>query len=474
MPFFIDYYTNTLCPGMVLVDGPGNPFRRQIMQLAAESPSLQHAICALSACNLRMRTKLSLGQDPRELSAELRAERKAAAESAAASSDGQDAQALDERTPLSEESEHRNLAIRLLNRQLNDPAKSSDDSTLATILLLSHCRMAESGIAKFHTQFAGVKRIMAIRSSRQMTRREPSWMEAVFAHFDAISASVNDREAQLSVPLAQLAGGDNMLPAGVENLIGCDGELFKTISRLGRLNLLSQHRPVQVRGMAPAEAAPSQAADVHAHGRLDGNGSGSSPDEADVVASATRYAGVYDVRRSAFWKEWKEIREALRRWKFDGETVSANLPEAPTPKQVRDLGSVSEAFRHAALLYTERLSSPMLPSSHSNFQNLVSQVIRYTTSLEAGSSAEKFLLWPLFVAGSECVDELQQSIVRSKCRGMMARSGYMNNLAALQVLEELWATELKGEDARVRTVGRRSPFNWSRYISGGDVEWIMF
>ncbi len=139
----------------------------------------------------------------------------------------------------------------------------------------------------------------------------------------------------------------------------------------------------------------------------------------------------------------------------------ASLPAAsapPTSAQVRDLGSLSEAFRYAALLYTERLASPNVPSSHNNFRNLVSQVIYYATSLEASSSAEKFLLWPLFVAGSECVNELQQNMVRSKCRDIMARSGYMNNLAALDVLERLWAADWKDDAA---AMARRGPFNWA-------------
>jgi hypothetical protein len=145
---------------------------------------------------------------------------------------------------------------------------------------------------------------------------------------------------------------------------------------------------------------------------------------------------------------------------------------------------LSEAFRYAALLYTERLASPNVPSNHNNFRNLVSQVVYYATSLESGSAAEKFLLWPLFVAGSECVNELQQNIVRSKCREIMARSGYMNNLAALEVLERLWAGEGWKEDTtrsshhQGRMLGseKGGPFNWMRCIGGPgvEVEWIMF
>ena len=75
MPFFMDYYKNIMAPSMVFLDGPHNPYRDHILQLAAGSQSLQHAICALSACNLRMKRRLSLGQGTREMAEKLMAEK---------------------------------------------------------------------------------------------------------------------------------------------------------------------------------------------------------------------------------------------------------------------------------------------------------------------------------------------------------------------------------------------------------------
>jgi hypothetical protein len=385
--------------------------------------------------------------------------------------------ALPEDQSLTEEYQHRNLAVHLLNQQLNDPVKSSHDSVLATILILCHYRMVESGIAKFQTQFAGVKKILSMRRSHHYApSRESAWMEAIFTYFDAISASINDREAQLNASFYGVSPDAQLLPPGAENFVGCDRELFKTISKLGRLNLLSQHRPVQStssgttalprnipsRSQSPmgspmpmghgykssVSSVHSQLSDMYTipSQRFDGNGAfGPTLDDDDILTSALCSPGPYEDQRSTFWREWKEARVALQGWEFDASRLQASLPGPPTGAQIRDLGSLSEAFRYAALLYTERLASPNVPSGHSNFQNLVSQVVYYATSLESGSGAEKFLLWPLFVAGSECVNELQQNIVRSKCRDIMSRSGYMNNLAALDVLERLWAGEWKDE-----------------------------
>lgn len=485
MPFFMDYYENIMCPSMVLVDGPNNPFRDHILRLASGSRSLQHAICALSACNLRMKRRLSLGQrarDPESSSERL--------------SDMQS-----DHHSLTEEHQHRNLAVHLLNQQLNDPAKSCHDSVLATILLLCHYRMVESGVAKFHTQFAGVKKILSMRGSAPYQgSSESAWMEAIFTYFDSISASINDREAQLNHSFYGLPPDANLLPPGAENLVGCDRELFKTISKLGRLNLLSQNIPVQNvlatptgRVGTPSTTSPLGSPLGHSfkqpapslgdffsinHHRYDGNGFASQLDEEEIISTGLCPSPQYDEHRSTFWREWKDARMALQSWEFDAQRVASSLPNSATQLQIRDLHWLSEAFRYAALLYTERLASPNVPSTHNNFRSLVSQVVYYASSLEAGSNAEKFLLWPLFVAGSECVNELQQNIVRNKCREIMSRSGYMNNLAAIEVLERLWAGEYyEPPTSPGNKLGmRRGCFNWTKCIGGPgvEVEWIMF
>ncbi|KAL6835132.1 fungal-specific transcription factor domain-containing protein [Trichoderma camerunense] len=472
MPFFMDYFKITMAPSMVFIDGPHNPFREHVLRLAVHNPSVQHAICALSACNLRMKRRLSLGYGTNELLATLMAEKQA--------SETNSGTEMEDKS-LSEEIQHRNLAVHLLNRQLSDPVKSCHDSALATILLLCHYRMVESGIAKFHTQFAGVRKILAMRKSRDSTpSKDSSWMETLFTYFDAISASINEREAQLAPGFEGVSPDVQNLPSGSENMIGCDRNLFKTIGKLGRLNLLSQHRPVQ--SMSKSEEPQQEdCADKESKSppRFDGNGFGTKLDDDEILANAMYSSVSFDERQYVFWTEWKAARQELQDWQFDASSVAMSLPGSPTTGQLRDLGAVSEAFRYAALLYSERLANPHGPSTHSNFQNLVSQVVHHATSLETSSAAEKFLLWPLFVAGSECIVESQQTIIRDKCRGIMGRSGYMNNLAALGVLEKLWSGEIKSE-AKLRCYNAmgtgRGPFNWTKCLGGpgAGVEWIMF
>jgi hypothetical protein len=309
------------------------------------------------------------------------------------------------------------------------------------------------------------------------------WMETLFTYFDGIAASINDREAQLRGGYLEMIANPSNPNHALENIAGCDSVLFKTIGKLGRLNMLCQHRPVldehspppQVRRPTPPQPRPRLAGqalvdfyNLHAH-NFDGNGFASTLDD-DVSFSHLTSSTSHDDMHATFWTEWKAARSALQEWEFDPSRLVATLPATPSPTQLRDFGYISEAFRYSALLYTERLACPNLPSSHLNFQNLVSQVLFYVTSLDQGSGCEKFLLWPLFISGSECVNELQQGIVRTKCREIMGRSGYLNNLAGLEVLEKLWQDREEGHSEKDAFSG---PFRWTRFMEGSEGEWIM-
>ncbi|KAG4438109.1 hypothetical protein IFR05_006389 [Cadophora sp. M221] len=487
--FFLDYYEKIICPSVVVLDSPSNPYREHILALASSSKSLQHAICALAACNLRMKRKQSLGQDHWRQPVELEFQDRINGGSRPVpvrrtSNHPMSPEAPPTDSSLQEEYQHRTLAVHLLNQQLSDPQKARHDCVLATLFILCHYRMCESGVAQFRTQFAGVKKILGMRDSGVETGNW-GWMETLFTYFDGIAASINDREAQLRGGYLEMIANPVHPNHALENVAGCDSVLFKTIGKLGRLNMLCQHRPVldqagppdmESRRPAPPRPRPGLAGqaladfyNLHAH-NFDGNGFASTLDD-DAAFPALTSTTSHDDLRTTFWLEWKAARHALQEWEFDPSRLVATLPVTPSPTQLRDFGYISEAFRYSALLYTERLACPNLPSSHLNFQNLVSQVLFYVTSLEQGSGAEKFLLWPLFISGSECVNELQQSIVRTKCREIMGRSGYLNNLAGLEVLEKLWAEKEDGTCAGNGEFG--VPFRWSKFMESSDGEWIM-
>jgi hypothetical protein len=54
----------------------------------------------------------------------------------------------------------------------------------------------------------------------------------------------------------------------------------------------------------------------------------------------------------------------------------------------------------------------------------------------------------------------------------MGRSGYLNNLAGLEVLEKLW--QEKGDGGAEKRDAFGGPFRWTRFMEGVEGEWIMF
>jgi len=345
--------------------------------------------------------------------------------------------------------------------------------------------MCETGIAQFKTQFAGVKKLLGMRASGVQTGNW-GWMESIFTFFDAITASVNDREAQLRGGYLDMIASPWTPSSALENLAGCDGRLFRTIAVLGRLNLLSQNRPVldplrsnQTPPVSQAPPPTSQPALNEFYKQYSQQFPNISTFGADSPPLSTPSPPPSSDPRIQFWTEWRACRHALQTWTFSPATLlSALHPIVPTANQIRDFGFVSEAFRHAALLYTERLAAPQLASSHLMFQQHVSQVLFYVTSLGEGGAGEgceamgKFLLWPLFVAGSEAVGEVERGVVRERCRGIARRGGYANNHAGLEVLERIWEGKERGEEMG-GLQGQRGPFAWERWMRGVDGEYIM-
>lgn len=233
--------------------------------------------------------------------------------------------------------------------------------------------------------------------------------------------------------------------------------------------------------------------------QLDGNGWGTplsaSSDEESPTATDTKRKAT-DTRHE-FWTEWQDIRSRLQSWSMDYTAVPApaqSSTQAGTSASARQLGHeqrdlvhINESFRYSALLYTERLAHPLLPSSSPNFQNLVSHALFHITALPVTSCVNKFLLWPLFITGTECVAEGHRATVRQRCIEIQRESGFFNNLSVLEVLERVWRETGDGmEGGDVEEVRRRrrdssgaegsrwgQAFRWRRAMDRVDGEYIV-
>jgi hypothetical protein len=482
MSYLLDYYDKFICPVLVAFDTPTNPYRMHIIHLAMRNEELQNAIAALATNNMRMRggiegRRLSMPQDWRMIP-----------DHAYSQMTTKELREMHGQA-TAEEKHYKTNSIALLNRKLVDYDGSQDDSVLATLLILCLFHVCDSGFTKFKTQLAGVQKLLSLRD-RSIQSDFVGWIETFFTWFDVMTAAVNDREIEVrgdSLDMMNL--GSNL--GQMEHHSGCEGRLFKLIARLGRLNLLSQNRPVRDNDDTPTSSPrPKKLNDFYSFNfdNLDGNGWGTPIyEQSNPMSPSAR-----EDPRSAFWTEWNDLRVRLQEWEFgDAGEVPADSCEASSsmlamsPAQAALL-HISESFRYAALLYIERLAHPTLPPSSLNFQNLVAQGLYHISQIGIASCVNKFLLWPLFIVGTECVDPEHRAIVRQRCVEIQRESGFFNNLSGLEVLERVWqedddwaATDGNG-DMPVHTPQRPGPFGslqqafrWRKAMNRVDGEYIV-
>ncbi|TKA65652.1 hypothetical protein B0A49_09814 [Cryomyces minteri] len=386
MQQLLDYYDKTICSVLVAFDGPANPYRMHVIHLAMQNEGLQSAIAALSTNNIRMRglkevRQIGYIQDPLD-------------NNTVSSGSGPSLLAAQESrdihgAPTPEELCYRTNSIEPLNTQLANSSLAQDDSVLAILLVLCLFHVCDSDFSKFKTQLAGVQKLLSMRSP-SIQSGFSGWVEMFFTWFDVMTSTVNDRETLIqgeSLDMLDLSANLGAL----EQFSGCDGRLFKLIARLGRLNLLSQNRPVRVHectdetprtSLQPKHKSVKRDSKKQTKGdfysldydRLDGNGWGTPLDLPSPRSKDYPMTDGDEDARHKFWAEWNDIRSRLQEWEL-GPSQIPSAPTSPTfsdaasqlcPEQ-RDLLHISESFRYSALLYTERLAYPTLPSSSLNF-----------------------------------------------------------------------------------------------------------
>ncbi|KAL3460339.1 fungal-specific transcription factor domain-containing protein [Aspergillus heterothallicus] len=455
--YLISYYAEVIAPVIVAFDSPTNPFRTSILRMAQDSTSLQEAIATLSTSNLRQRRErgiVSTGRtEPSRMSslAHRALTDYLLQESTEAS--------IPEGYPL-EEQYHRRMAVQELNKELADPQKRLSDSVLATLLILCLFHVCDTGVAQFKTQFAGVTKLLAIRMrTMPYLSDELRWFIRMFTWYDTMTATTNDRETQLHSKYIDLTAtsGDEW---GLENLAGCDARLFKVISHLGRLNILSQNQ--EITQASPnifiPTTTPPPLMSYSANPAFSGH-----PNQIDSclfpLPTPPRPSDqVKQPSSPTFWAEWYSIRQQLEAWRFPQERLShehindsgydaghissyayISLPSplyqcGVAPQNVEDVYHISESFRQSALLYSERLAYPDLPSSHPRIQQIVQRSMAHMLSVKS----DVYLLWPLFITGSECVLHEQRVVIQERCKDISKDSGFCNNLSCLELLQHIW------------------------------------
>ncbi|KAL4930886.1 transcription factor domain-containing protein [Aspergillus undulatus] len=447
--YLISYYAEVIAPVIVAFDSPTNPFRTSVLRMAQDSTSLQEAIATLSTSNLRQRRDrgtLSTGRtEPARMSS--LAHR--------ALTDIPLQECSDPSIPEGfalEEQYHRAMAVKELNKELADPKKRLSDSVLATLLILCLFHVCDTGVGQFKTQFAGVTKLLAIRMrASPYVSEDLKWFIRMFTWYDTMTATTNDREIQLHSKYVDLTAASDG-EWGLENIAGCDASLFKIISNLGRLNLLSQsqeHTQPSPHIFIPTSVPPTSVGYHTPDAPLPGFTH--EPYLFPLPTPPRHGDQTKQPLSQVFWAEWFSIKQQLEAWRFPQDRLNPGLPidSAPyisppssplyqsgvAPQNVEDVFHISESFRHSALLYSERLAYPDLPSSHPRFQQIVQRSMEHILAVKS----DVYLLWPLFITGSECVFEEYRTIIQERCKDISKDSGFCNNLSCLELLLKIWA-----------------------------------
>jgi hypothetical protein len=444
----MDFYERNVCPWIVAFDGPDNPYRKHVLVQAMRSQALQYAIAALAENNHFKRT--------RHLSGSIED-----IEGSSPDRPHVQAQSQPDRCQLL-----KRQACNLLNKLLEAPDAAEDDSVLATILVLCLLSVCDTGVSRMSSQMEGVQKLLLRRSPLSRQSDFFQWAQMFFIWFDVMTSAVNQRETRVTGH--GLDWQDLRTDIGsMEELSGCDGRLIKVIAKLGRLDCLATAKPVRMAEIdlaamsnthptlalpdakIPLTACAHESAPHASHlqvGDIFGSSNKFVPEfdndwsltALDPILCGTGLEPKFPDERIAFWQEWYDARAALETW-TPRATRTSHCIESNEQRASREaMEHINQSFKYAGLLFTERLADPFTPSSAARFQRHVLPGMQHIHAIPVDSCVTKFLLWPLFILGSECAAEPHRDLIRDRCHAIHRESGFSNNLTTLKMLERIW------------------------------------
>lgn len=377
----VDHFCNVLSHLIVFKEDTGNPFRQLVLPLSHASSPVMNAIFALSSAHLEYR-----GIENEEKSLDFH-----------------------------------NRALQGLAQLIEQNQHANREEVLGAIMLLVYYEVlvqrGNSNIVNGHLK--GAMTIM--RSGPQIATPTTLFLERAFRFYDVIAAlsmgtSPNTNTQPTSAPFPVPPSSNGNIPDSplnaVDTLLGFSTDLWPIIHRLS--HLLSFKTQL----------------------------------EAAVAAGRTNEATVL---RTELENSSIAIELALTNWQPALSSMPPSL-ESDENKAISDLQhedtriqsilNNAEAYRHSAFVYLYR-TIRTLPRSH----NLVQKHVRL--SLQACSNvvnlAEKCqdgpmsaLLWPLFVATCEAINEEERQLAMEGFGGIERRQGMTNITRAWEVVREVW------------------------------------
>ncbi|KAI4129232.1 MAG: hypothetical protein LQ338_002344 [Usnochroma carphineum] len=289
------------------------------------------------------------------------------------------------------------------------------DEVLAVIILMLYYEVVRSGSSTvLNSHLRGALSIM--RERRGKRSPTSAFLERAFRYFDVASALSFGSSPMSGTILAPTAQDYNTMPdrsamAAVDTLFGLVADLWPLIHRLASLVDVKRNLEKQELASPGHEKASNM--------------------------------------RSDFETNTSSIELALHQWipKIPAVVVATENPADDS--RLQSILNNAEAHRQAAFvfLYRNLLSQPR---SSAKVQTSAKQALQTCLRVVIFSGPMAALVWPLFTAACEAIEDNDRNVARTVFRHLETRQGMNNIVTAWEVCEEIW---------RRRDAGQ------------GDVEW---
>ena len=164
-----------------------------------------------------------------------------------------------------------------------------------------------------------------------------------------------------------------------------------------------------------------------------------------AMARLAKLAGIYEKTREMEWTIFDRtpVDEAIAEVKSFVNREDATLDDIrlseDDPDTKRDRFHCIEAWRHAILLYTCRVFTRQQdPAGLRMISHLARIILDHVRCISRKSFIQKQVLLPVFLAGSEVVDEQDRSFIREYCRHWSATARFYMFESTRFLLEDIW------------------------------------
>ncbi|KAL8930099.1 MAG: hypothetical protein Q9172_000184 [Xanthocarpia lactea] len=284
------------------------------------------------------------------------------------------------------------------------------DEVLAVIILMLYYEVVRSGSSTvLNSHLRGALSIM--RERRGKRSPTSAFLERAFRYFDVASALSFGSSPMSGTILAPTAQDFNTMPdrsamAAVDTLFGLVADLWPLIHRLASLVDVKRNLEKQELASPGHEKANNM--------------------------------------RSDFETNTSSIELALHQWipKIPAVVVATENPADDS--RLQSILNNAEAHRQAAFvfLYRNLLSQPR---SSAKVQTSAKQALQTCLRVVIFSGPMAALVWPLFTAACEAIEDNDRNVARTVFRHLETRQGMNNIVTAWEVCEEIWRRSDAGQ-----------------------------